>query len=102
MSVTTWNHSHFEHFDADKIITNMMNSKNWKKNKYYGKTRDEIKKMWDDNRDQASGAGTKMHYDIECYYNNMNVNNDSTEFKWFLEFDDWVKQIPICFHIELK
>ena len=47
MSVTTWNHSHFEHFDADKIITNMMKSKNWKKNKYYGKTRDEIKKMWD-------------------------------------------------------
>ena len=27
MSVTTWNHSHFEHFDADKIIKNMMKSK---------------------------------------------------------------------------
>ena len=47
--------------------------------------------MWDNNRDQASGAGTKMHYDIECYYNNMDVKNDSTEFKWFLEFDDWVR-----------
>ena len=23
-SVTTFNHSHFEHFDADKIIDNMM------------------------------------------------------------------------------
>ena len=91
MSVTTWNHSHFEHFDADKIITNMMKSKNWKKSKYYGKTREEIKKMWDDNRDNAASAGTKMHYDIECYYNNMDINNDSTEYKWFLEFDDWVR-----------
>ena len=27
MSVTTWNHSHFAHFNADSIITNMMNSK---------------------------------------------------------------------------
>ena len=53
MSVTTWNHSHFAHFDADKIITKMMNGKNWKPGyKYYGKTREEIKKMWDDNRDQ--------------------------------------------------
>ena len=25
-SVTTWNHSHFENFDSDKIIDNMMKS----------------------------------------------------------------------------
>ena len=31
MSVTTWNHSHFEKFDSDKIIDNMMRGKNWKK-----------------------------------------------------------------------
>ena len=46
-SVTTWNHSHFDHFDADKIIQNMMNSKNWPTNKYYGMTVDEIKGAWD-------------------------------------------------------
>ena len=46
-SVTTWNHSHFEHFDADKIIKNMMNSSKWINNKYYGKTPDEIKQIWD-------------------------------------------------------
>ena len=35
-SVTTFNHSHFEHFDADKIIDNMMrNKEKWLKNKYY-------------------------------------------------------------------
>ena len=27
MSVTTWNHSHFAEFNADVIITNMMNGK---------------------------------------------------------------------------
>ena len=69
----------------------MMKSKNWKKSKYYGKTREEIKKMWDDTRDNAASAGTKMHYDIECYYNQMKVENDSTEFKWFLKFDDWTR-----------
>ena len=31
-SVTTWNHSHFDHFNADKIITNMMKSKKWSTN----------------------------------------------------------------------
>ena len=69
-SVTTWNHSHFEEFDADKIIDKMMQSKFWEQNKYYGKTRDEIKKIWDDNRDQAASAGTEMHFHIECFYNN--------------------------------
>ena len=38
-SVTTWNHSHFPHFDADKIIEKMMKGKNWNpENKYWGLT----------------------------------------------------------------
>ena len=66
-SVTTFNHSHFERFDADKIIANMMASKNWTKSKYYGKTASEIKAGWDANRDSASAAGTAMHLDIEKF-----------------------------------
>ena len=85
-SVTTWIHSLFEHFDADKIINNMMNSSNWTKSKYYGKTPDEIKKLWDNNRDQAASAGTKMHYDIECYYNECPNENDSIEYSYFNNF----------------
>ena len=38
MSVTTWNHSHFAKFDADKIIENMMRSKKWPQSKYFGQT----------------------------------------------------------------
>ena len=82
-SVTTWNHSHFENFDADTIISNMMQSSRWPQNKYFGMSADEIKAAWDKNRDEAAAAGTKMHYDIECYYNNMEVHNESVEYNYF-------------------
>lgn len=85
-SVTTWNHSHFKHFDADKIIANMMNSPNWPNSKYYGQTPEEIKAGWEKNRDEAATAGTKMHLDIEKYYNGMEVENDSKEYSQFLEY----------------
>ena len=77
VSVTTFNHANFDHFDADAIIKGMMSSKRWPQSKYYGKTAYEIKADWDKNRDEAAEAGTKMHYDIECYYNQMDVVNDS-------------------------
>jgi hypothetical protein len=54
-SVTTWNHSHFSHFDADAVIANMMKSRNWKLgNKYWGMTAEEIKKQWSDSGATAS------------------------------------------------
>ena len=89
MSVTTWNHSHFPHFNADKIIKKMMASKNWSNSKYFGMTADEIKAQWNENGRLASEAGTKMHYDIECYYNDMaiEVYEDCKEFNYFLVFD---------------
>lgn len=86
-SVTTWTHSHFSHFDSDKIIDNMMASRNWNPaNKYFHLSRQEIKDLWEENGKQASGAGTKMHYDIECYYNDVSVENDSVEYKFFQKF----------------
>lgn len=87
-SVTTWNHSHFGHFDADAIIEKMMKSPKWNKNKYYGMTLTEIKALWDQNRDEAAKAGTLMHYDIECYYNNVDVKNDSIEYAYFQKFEE--------------
>ena len=87
-SVTTWNHSHFSEFDADAVIDNMMKGKNWnEKNKYYGLTKQQIKAQWNQNGKEASTAGTKMHYDIECYNNYMEVENGSDEFEYFLKFD---------------
>ena len=90
-SVTTWNHQHFSEFNSDKIITNILNGKKWNTDptyKYYKMTRDDINKMWDNNRDQAAQAGTKMHYDIECYYNKQEVVNDSVEFQYFRKFTE--------------
>jgi len=70
-SVTTWNHSHFPHFDADKVIQNMKRGKGWKEgHKYWGLTDEEIKAQWDENKNAVSGAGTEMHYQIECFMNN--------------------------------
>jgi hypothetical protein len=105
-SVTTWNHSHFPHFNPDEIIKNMMKSKNWKEgHKYWGMKSEEIKKLWDNNRDNVAGAGTDMHYEIECFMNNPNIlynythkdlyelycktgipNIDTIEWKYFIDF----------------
>ena len=88
-SVTTFVHSHFDHFDpesqAAKIVTNQRNMSN-PKYKYYGMTAEQIKALWDKNGKEASEAGTKMHYDIECYWNGWNVVNDSTEYAYFMKF----------------
>ena len=91
ISVTTWNHSHFAHFDADAIITNMMKGKGWSKSKYFGQTREEIKAGWEKNRDEAAALGTEMHYQIECYYN----GGDPRQPPCVNEFD---KNGVKCFH----
>jgi ATP-dependent exoDNAse (exonuclease V) beta subunit len=131
-SVTTWNHSHFPHFNADEIITKMMKGKNWKEgHKYWDMTCEEIKAQWDANRDAVSGAGTDMHFEIECFMNDKRMqcqythkelyeiyNSDyikkskheakSLEWKYFIEF---VKDTPLLkpyrtewtvYHEELK
>jgi hypothetical protein len=75
-SVTTWVHEHFDHFDAKKIIAGMMrNTKKWNdpvaNYKYYGKTAEEIEKMWSKSGQEAAAQGTEMHYKIECFYNHV-------------------------------
>lgn len=89
MSVTTWNHSHFAHFDPDSVIDKMMDSKKWSQSKYFGKSREEIKTEWEETGRIAREEGTKMHYNIECFYNGVNVDEvgkNTPEFKFFEEF----------------
>jgi CRISPR/Cas system-associated exonuclease Cas4 (RecB family) len=88
-SVTTWNHNHFSKFNADDVIDKMLkNTKNMNdpSYKYYGMTREQIKKQWTESGSSASGSGTKMHDDIEKFYNGMDVKNDSIEFQYFQQF----------------
>jgi hypothetical protein len=75
-SVTTWNHSHFPVFNANLIIKNMMRGKNWKEgHKYWGLTAEEIKQQWSSNSSAVSGAGTDLHFEIECFMNNPDLES---------------------------
>ena len=110
MSVTTFNHSQFPKFDADGVIQKMMKGKNWNPaNKYWGLTAEQIKQQWSDNGKAVSGAGTDLHYDIECFMNQPVPNathetllqhfescvpdyiNDSIEWSYFIYF---IKSFP--------
>ena len=88
MSVTSWNSTHFPKFDSDVVITKMMASPRWPKSPYFGMTREEIKMKWKNDGTEASEAGTKMHHNIECFYNEMDVEDDgSLEWQYFKEFN---------------
>jgi hypothetical protein len=69
VSTTGFIHSFFGHFDADAVIAKMRKSPKWPQHEHFGKTDAEIKAIWDANRDEASGSGTKMHLAIEQFLN---------------------------------
>jgi len=85
-SVTTILKKLFEPFNSDAVIENMMNGKNWESSKYFGMTKTEIKNIWKKDGCEAAKAGTKLHEDIEKYYNQEEYLNDSVEFKYFMNF----------------
>jgi ATP-dependent exoDNAse (exonuclease V) beta subunit len=91
ISVTTLVHEFFSKFDADLIISKMMNGKNWNKSKYFGMTPATIKKQWTDAGSDATHHGTIMHKAIESFYNNEQVNDinhvNTPEYKQFEKFD---------------
>ena len=86
ISVTTFVHHFFQEFNEDLVIQKMRRSPKWETSPYYGMSDKEIKDQWEANRVSASSAGTKMHYDIELFYNQEPVDNQSVEYKYFLDF----------------
>ena len=91
-SVTTWVHTHFPHFDADSIIGRMMSGKAWKPgHKYWGLTASEIKDLWNTKRDDACGAGTKLHYEIECFMNSKVLIFDYTHLELLYQHNILIK-----------
>ena len=109
-SVTKWVHSHFDTFNADKVIQGMMSKENWntKGHKYYGMKPHEIKKQWSLNGKEASKAGTKLHNDIEDFYNGKSVTNNSKEYDFFKNFYETHSELKayrtewMIYHEELK
>ena len=93
-SVTTWNHSHFPHFDADGVINNMMKGKNWKEgHKYWGMPPEEIKAQWNANATSVSGAGTDMHFEIECFMNDKRIQCQYTHKELYQIYNcDYIKK----------
>jgi ATP-dependent exoDNAse (exonuclease V) beta subunit len=87
-SVTTFCHGNFSVFDAERIVDGMLRGRKMQDPtyKYFGMTREQILASWDANRDAASSAGTKLHYDIECFYNGIFNKNESVEFGYFAAF----------------
>jgi hypothetical protein len=70
VSVSGLYKKYFPEFDADKIITKMMNNKKtWPKSKYYGMTPHEIKTKWSVDGRIAAEAGSAHHQICEDFYN---------------------------------
>lgn len=86
LSVTTWVNTFFDEFNSNDVLKKMMKSINWKNNIYYGKTEEEIKSIWKKNNIQAIENGVKLHRDIELFYNNEKIDNNSIEFDYFKNF----------------
>lgn len=108
-SVTTWIHTHFSKFDTEKVLDNIFNGSkvyNDPNYKYYGMTKDEVRDLWKSN--DAAQKGTDMHFDIECYYNGLEVHNDSEEYGYFLKFAEDYKNLKpyrtewIVFYEEMR
>lgn len=91
ISCTTFIHSFFGKFDAQKIAERLVTGNN---PKYKNKQVDDIIEEWEKNRDEAALAGTKMHKNIEDAYNQKNVVDDSPEYAMFLKFlSDWSQMV---------
>jgi len=85
LSCTGFLHYFFKPFKPDEVISNMMKSPKWPQSKYFGKTPEEIKKQWT----QTSSSGTRMHLDIENYYNQaLESPQESPEWTQFLDYHD--------------
>jgi hypothetical protein len=57
----------------------MMKGRGWKEgHKYWGLTADQIKAMWSNNASAVSGAGTDLHFEIECFNNESRLDCDYT------------------------
>ena len=110
-SVTTWVHNHFPHFDAEGVVDKIVNGQRWGNDpsyKYYQIPKEKILEMWENKKNDSCERGTKVHNDIELYFNGVSVENDSREFSFFLKFRaDFPDLIPyrtewMVYHEDLK
>lgn len=91
LSVTTFIHTLFPHFDSQAVIAKMMaNTKKWNdpiENAYYGMTAEEILAQWEEISTLASTEGTAMHANLEYYYSERPYVTNTKEFALFKEYE---------------
>lgn len=88
-------------FDADAIIDVMMARPNWPRNKYYGKTKEQIKAGWEANRDAMSEAGTLTHANNENFFNRRPHDRTTKEFAMLQRFvDEYLSEAVECYRTE--
>lgn len=86
-SVTTVLKSYFGVFDSDGVIDKMFMSKSWGLgHKYWGMTKEDIKRDWELKGLEACKKGTEMHKMIEDYYNGLEVECEWVEWLQFKRF----------------
>ena len=97
VSSTSFIHQFFDDFDTDKIIQNILKSSKYNDPNYayYKMSFTDIKNQWSNNSKVAKEEGTRMHKDIEDFYNDIDVENESSEFKQFLQFYEDHKDLEI-------
>jgi len=91
ISSTTYIAKFFGKFDEDAIINKILNKHEYENDPsyvYYKMKPDDIKKMWESERNSSSTKGTELHEDIELFYNDEPHFNSSTEFQYFLNFQN--------------
>ena len=86
ISCTSFIHKFFGQFNATQVIQQIQKSTKYKTDptyKYYGKSTQEIKEEWN----MTAVLGTKLHYMIELYYNDLEVEyEEDSGFEQFLLF----------------
>ena len=87
ISVTTWIHSHFSHFNPEKVWKDYIEPKIGEPTyKYYGMTKTQVLDLWRQNGIDASTKGTQLHMNIEHFWNEIEVDNSSIEYTYFQQF----------------
>ena len=81
-SVTKYVHGFAKPFNANEVIAGMR--RRGLSPEYEGMTDADIQRKWKLNGIDASTRGTKMHYQIECYFNKLAITNN-----WDIDEKSW-------------
>ena len=83
-SVTKFVHGFAKPFNPTEVIAGMR--RRGMSPEYDGMSDDEIRRKWKLNGIDASTRGTKMHYQIECFFNKLAITH-----KWDIDDASWIK-----------